>query len=184
MSKQEKRELRNKAKAIYDSLDEEYKSDSSDKIINSIIETEAYKNAEFIFTFVGTKDEVDTKALIEKAINDGKKIAVPQCIDKGKMVAKEIKSFNDLSKGNYGILEPLVGYNYVNKSKIDLGIIPCVAADKEGNRLGHGGGYYDRYLSETEFECFLVCFDMLVFDQIPTYEYDIKFNNLITEDFK
>jgi len=184
MLKEEKRELRKKAKQIYRTLDNSYKAVSSGKIIKIILNTLEYQNAKCIFTFVGTNDEIDTKVLIKNALKDGKKVVVPLCIDKGEMIAKEIKSINDLISGSYGILEPGESCNLVEKEEIDLGIIPCIAADINGNRLGHGGGYYDRYLEDVSFNCFLVCYGELIFNKIPIGEYDIRFKNLITENLK
>lgn len=181
MLESRKKAVRNMAKEILEGMGEEYIEGASKNIRRKILKSNEYKEAGLIFIFVGTSKEVDTIPLIEKALEEGKRVAVPKCIREGEMITKEIKSVNDLVIGKYDILEPNDSCLVVNKKEIDLGIIPCLAADISGNRLGHGGGYYDRYLEDADFECLLVCFDKTILEKIPVGTHDIRFKKIITD---
>ena len=176
-----KKAVRNTAREILNGMGEEYIAGASKNIRKEILKSNEYKEAGLIFIFVGTSKEIETIPLIEKALEEGKRVAVPKCIRKGEMIAKEIKSVNDLVIGKYNILEPNDSCLVVDKKEIDLGIIPCLAADICGNRLGHGGGYYDRYLKDADFECILVCFDKTILEKIPVDTHDIRFKKIITD---
>ena len=76
-------------------------------------------------------------------------------------------SYTHLEKGAYGIMEPSRRCPILSKEKIDVAVIPCVSADREGRRLGHGAGFYDRFLDGVTFPKILVCYKELMMDQVP-----------------
>ena len=75
-------------------------------------------------------------------------MGVPKCISKGIMEVYKIRSFDDLEPGKYGILEPKEGCEKISPKAIHLALIPCLSCSMKGERLGYGGGYYDRYLQQ------------------------------------
>lgn len=182
--KKQKKELRKEIKRKIEDLSRDYKIQASLEISKKIFGDLNYQSANTIFTFVGTDGEPDTKKIIEEAINSGKRVCVPRCIDSNKMIAVEIKNYlEDLEIGSYGILEPIKGLPIVEKSHIDYGIIPCVTCDKEGNRLGHGKGYYDIFLKDCDFSTRMLCYSklMLRLGEIPLDDNDVTIDMVISD---
>ena len=79
-------------------------------------------------------------------------------------------------------LVELKGCPILSKEKIDMAVIPCVSADREGRRLGHGAGFYDRFLDGVTFPKILVCYKELMMDQVPTEEHDILMDQVICDE--
>jgi 5-formyltetrahydrofolate cyclo-ligase len=178
MTKQEARTI---IKARMKHLSPEYKKKSDDFIRKRVQELEEYQQADIMFCYVSTHDEVDTWQLMEEAFQKGKRIGVPKCIGKGIMEVREIHALTELKEGAYGIMEPSGECPEMKKEEIQFGIIPCVSADTEGRRLGHGAGFYDRYLSGTSFCKVMLCRKELMLSEIPTDQHDIKMDKVIFE---
>ena len=92
-----------------------------------------------------------------------------------------IRSYDDLEKGAYGILEPKADCVVVPAQDIDFAVIPCLTFDRAGNRLGQGGGYYDRLIPLLRCPTFLVCRERLVADYVPGEAHDRRCDYLVTE---
>ena len=130
----------------------------------------------------------DTTAILQQALVSGKRLCVPRCLpgNDGRMELVEITSLNDLQPGRYGILEPCGGRTIAALEPGALALIPCLAVDKQGVRLGRGAGYYDRFL--TRFgqtgPKLLLCPEALVFPALPTDEWDVPFTpgEILTEN--
>jgi 5-formyltetrahydrofolate cyclo-ligase len=181
-----KKKLREMMEKLQKELDPEYCSKASETICQKVIDLPEYRQADTIFCFVGMKDkgEPQTKAIIEDALKQGKKVAVPLCIDKTTMNAIEIQDYeSDLVPGFYGILEPIDGSQVIEPSKIDFVVVPCVTCDHAGHRLGHGNGYYDRYLSQGDMKTAMICFEKLTVANgaIPTEDHDLVIDQVITD---
>lgn len=164
-------------------LSDSYIKESDELICRAVLDLQEYKNAKIVFCFVKKGREIDTYPIIQHALNSGKKVAVPKCINKRDMIACEIKSVEDLEVGRYGILEPKYS-NIIEKDQVDLGIIPCLSCDENGNRLGHGMGCYDRYLKGTNFFTITLCREKIIYNHIPVEEHDVKVNMIITEKYQ
>ncbi len=120
------------------------KAEKDASILNALINQDFYKNAKTVMVYVSYQSEVDTRALIEKMLLDGKKLASPKCISKHEMEARAFFSFSELSRGAYGILEPS---GEIIKD-FDLIIVPGVGFSDRLHRIGYGAGYYDRFLKD------------------------------------
>ncbi|MDY2959570.1 MAG: 5-formyltetrahydrofolate cyclo-ligase [Hornefia sp.] len=182
--REEKNKLRKEIKEKHKLLTEEYYKNASKSICDKVISRKAYMDAEVIFCFVGVDTEPDTREIIENALECGKTVLVPKCIDDKTMEAVRITDYdNCLEKGFYGLLEPVKGLQKVSREKIQYGIIPCVSCDSKGNRLGHGKGYYDRYLEGMNIPCSLLCFkEIMVEDhKIPTDKFDYPIDDVVTD---
>lgn len=152
--------------------------DAERAVFEKIIKEEAYLSAEVIFCYVSYGTEVGTRNLIREILRVGKTLVVPKCIDdKGHMIGVEIKSEDELKCGMYAIPEP-EGEEF-DKKKIDLAIVPGVAFDREGFRLGYGKGYYDRFLKGISAKTIGICHKELLFDKLPRGEYDIPVDKVI-----
>lgn len=178
-----KKDLRNLVYKNRKELDKDIKSDWDLTIFKKLLESEAYKKASVIFTYISFGCEVDTINFIKKALSDNKTICVPKVISKIEgMEAYKITSLNDLEKGYYGILEPKNHCQLINPSEINLIIMPGVAFDKTNGRIGYGGGFYDRYLKRVTSGTrkIALAYTFQVFDSIPTDEFDEKVDFIIT----
>lgn len=144
-----KKELRAILLAKRRGLDEAYRREADAAIRKRLESLELVTQAQTVFCYVSVNEEVDTRRLIGDLLSSGKRVAVPRCGSaKGQMEAYEITSFADFRPGHgaYGIPEPSAACRLVSPEEIDLCIVPCLCVGVTGNRLGYGGGYYDRYL--------------------------------------
>ena len=176
-----KKEARQQVKEKIKRLDERYKEKANRSIFEQIKDLKEYKEAKTIFCYVSMKDEVDTWKIIELALNQKKIVGVPLCIGKGIMEVRRITSLLDFEEGAYGIMEPSKKCPILPKENIDMAIIPCISADKERKRLGHGAGFYDRFLENTTFPKILLCYEELMLDEVPIEEHDILMDQVIFE---
>ena len=177
-----KKALRREVLCEAASLTPAYKKQADEAIIRCLTALPEYREAGTVFCFVGTDQEIKTWPFLLSALADGKTVAVPLCTGKGIMEARQILSKEDLMPGAYGILEPKPACPLVEPSQIDLAVIPCVSCTHDGRRLGHGGGYYDRYFCDAVTStAVLICREQLVREAIPTEAHDIRFPLVITD---
>lgn len=169
--------VRNRLRA----LEAEAASASSAAICQQVIALPEYKNADTIFAFVGVDWEIDTEALLRHALDSGKQVAVPLCVEKGIMEARLIRSLDDLLPGEYDIPEPAAHSPLCPPEKIDFAVLPCVACDKNGMRLGQGGGFYDRFLEKSSFPHVAICRDIAIEEEIPVEPWDQPVECVVTE---
>ncbi|MBI2126906.1 MAG: 5-formyltetrahydrofolate cyclo-ligase [Thaumarchaeota archaeon] len=134
------------------------------------------------YVSIAREGEVDTTTMIEESLSLGKRICVPKVVKNNALRFIEIRSMKDLNKGSFGILEPAGGSRILPQA-IDLVIVPGVAFDKSGNRLGFGKGYYDKFLSKLEdgTPIIALAFDFQIVDGIPSSKNDVKVHKIITE---
>lgn len=186
-----KKALRKDIKEKQRALEKEYTEQADRQICRNILDMAEYKNAKAVFCFVGTKDEIDTVPILEQVLVDGKTLLVPKChkADINTMDAYEITSLDQLEAGNYGIMEPIEGTRLAEPDEIDFAVIPCLSCDREGHRLGHGGGYYDRYLADEDYrqgdKCFprtVVCRERLMVEKIPCEKTDQTMDIVVSEE--
>ena len=173
-----KEELRKKYLTIRKKiLDRDKKNEA---ITKKVKELEIYKEANTIALYCSLPDEVNTDELIEDALNNHKVVLLPRTNDSD-IVFSVIKSMNEpFLKGKFGVLEPLNKEVY-KKDKIDLIIVPGVSFDREGNRLGYGKGYYDRYLTGSNLKTIGICFSEQLTEHIPNDDNDIKIDVIVTD---
>lgn len=147
--REHKNKLREKYKRIRREMQSDVKKDRDDKILSRLLSLPAYKSCDTVLTYVSTAIEVDTIGLIRQALRDGKRVAVPKCIDGTRdMDFYVISSLDDLEPGYFSVLEPVPKRCKIMK-RFDsaLCVVPALAYDRYGYRLGYGKGYYDRFLS-------------------------------------
>ncbi|MEA4826430.1 MAG: 5-formyltetrahydrofolate cyclo-ligase [Clostridium sp.] len=179
----EKTLIRNIVMEKRKALSKELKEVFDNNILDKILSSKEYKEAKTILVYVSFEGEVDTHKFIKYAIDDNKKVCVPKVMSKQEgMKAVNIGSFNDLKVGKYGILEPLDFSREVQEKEIDLVIMPGVAFDKNGGRVGYGGAFYDRFLKKLidKIPKIALAYDFQVFDKVPVEEHDEKIDRIIT----
>ncbi len=153
------------------------------KIANRFLNLWQYRESGLILAYVSNSIEVDTKFIIEQALIQGKRVAVPKCVvGTRKLEYYLIDSLEALEKGSFGILEPCESKceKLLNYSG-GLVIVPALSFDKNGFRLGFGKGYYDRFLSNSELKTVGICYDCCLMDDLPKGKYDRNVNMVITE---
>lgn len=183
MNREDKRILRNKVLSIRNSLDKVVKKSMDQEIFNKLITSDLYKEANSIFIYLSFGSEIETKNIINKAIEDKKKVYIPKIYKEDKsMKAIRLKSYNDLKENSMGILEPIDDSDYINKNDIDLILVPGVVFDFNGNRIGYGGGYYDRYLKDIKEirNKLVLAYDFQIVDLIKPESHDVVFDYIIT----
>ena len=132
-------------------------------------------DASTVMMYYPLGDEVDVAPVIELLAENGKTVVLPQVTGETSMVVRRYSGKADLQEGAFGIMEPC-GELFTDYEAIDVAIIPGMAFDRHGNRLGRGKGYYDRFLPllPTRVYKIGVCFPFQLLDNIPTEEHDIK----------
>lgn len=145
-----KEELRQELKKWYAELPEEENHRRSEILRRRILKEEEFRKANTIFCYVSMKKEPDTRRLMTDILTAGKRLLVPRCIGEEIMEAVEIRSTDELIPGKYGIPEPAGESQAADPGSIDLMIIPALAVNKKGYRIGKGKGYYDRFAVTTK----------------------------------
>lgn len=180
----EKKETRRIYKEIRNNLGIDELRLKSERIFNRLIDTNVYAEAEMLFTYVNTGSEVMTYNIIERALADGKRVAVPLMGDeKGKMCFIEIESTDLLANNKYGIPEPPFSADKMAVcSDKTLVVVPLLAFDKNKYRLGCGGGYYDRFISSNKALAYVgLAADVQYANFLPIEEFDEPLDYIITE---
>lgn len=170
---------------VRESLKEEEHDIKDNIIIEKLYNLDLYKTSKNIFVYVSFRDEINTIKLIERALIDNKNIYVPKVYNSTKtMKAIFLDSLDKLEKNKMGILEPKDDNLVINKNDIDLIIVPGAVFDKSFNRIGYGGGYYDRYLEEIKYKNnkIALAYDFQIIDEIKAEDHDIKVDYIITEE--
>lgn len=154
--------------------------DIQDKLFHSA----EWKVAKTIGVTISRFPEVDTEQIIMRAWHEGKKVAVPKCFPKDKsMQFYLLEDFKQLETVYFGLREPIVSkVSACHKNAIDLMLVPGLLFDKEGYRIGFGGGYYDRYLTDFQGVKISLAFAQQVVEKVPTDIFDIPVHKLVTNE--
>ena len=181
-AKEEKILLRKRIRQAERLLDDAYIQKSGDVICRRLLSLDEYKKASSVFCFASMPRELPTGLFLRQALTDGKQVCVPVCRGDGIMDLKQIFSLSDLVPGHFGIPEPGPLAPSVDPRQIAFAVVPCLTCSMSGGRLGRGGGYYDRFLSDYRGFAVMICMDRLISDRIPLEEHDIRIPNVITEE--
>lgn len=179
-----KQDIRKIIKRKRQELNRNIKADLDIKIMNNFFNSEYIKQSNVVFIYVNMESEINTINIINKLFHMGKRVAVPKVLPGTReMVALEIKSLSDLNEsGAFGILEPDMTKKDVG-NEVDLIILPGLAFDKRGYRIGYGGGFYDRFLeAHNEVKRVSLCYNFQIIENVPYEEFDEAVDTIITED--
>lgn len=179
-----KKNLRNKFKSIRAEMPKEVKLRKDNAIFNKVISLQKFQQAKILLTYVSTQIEVDTHRLIKYALDQGKQVAVPRCVPGTRLMEFcLINSFDDLEKGTFSVLEPKKSCRIINFFPNSFCIVPGLGYDINGFRLGYGGGYYDRFLSNYKGTMAGICYVSCLQSNLPHGRFDCTVDLLITEKF-
>ena len=141
-------------------------------------ETDAYQNAKTVYGYLPYNQEVRTVPMLEQALRDGKRVAVPK-IYGDTMKFLYLDDLSKVEKNSMGIPEP-VDDTPVADDPTALVLIPGVAFTKEGDRMGYGGGFYDRFLAlEPDHPTLALCYEFQIVDSLPTEAFDIPVDTVL-----
>jgi 5-formyltetrahydrofolate cyclo-ligase len=182
----DKKELRKEIIAERDRLTDEEIVSKSASIAEKLYSLQAFEAAKAVMYFIAFGSEVDTRPLVEETIGRGKIALAPKAIPQSReLIPSQIIDWeSDLVPGYYNIPEPRAGaLRPFAPEQIDLLIVPGVAFDLNGNRLGYGGGYYDRFFSllKPETPLIAIVFDLQIVPEVPVDEWDRRVDCIITE---
>jgi 5-formyltetrahydrofolate cyclo-ligase len=183
--REHKRQIREQAHANRKAL--ENKDELSRTICEKFVALPEYQSAKTVLYYLDVRTEVRTRHYLPTALGHGKKIAVPYCVD-DVLHLFHLENMDELDIGMYKILEPKpelreLKEKWVPIEEVDLVMVPGVAFDRTGARMGHGKGYYDKLLEHARPETPLVAlaFECQLFPEIPTQSHDIFMDKILTE---
>lgn len=182
---QRKKEIREQAHA--NRKEQPNKEELSRTICERFAALPEYAAAKTVMFYVDVRTEVRTREYLPQVLGRGKRIVVPYCVD-GELELFLLESMDELAVGMYKILEPKAELRSlpekrVDVKELDLIMVPGVAFDRTGARMGHGFGYYDKLLEHARADAPLVAlaFECQLFPEIPTAPHDIFMDKIITE---
>lgn len=179
----DKKELRKKVRQHLNEMSDELYYQSSLTIKKQLLKEPSIIEGNTIAITISNKPEVDTKEIIESLWLKNKKVVVPKCNPKNRsMDFYAIQHFQQLESVYMDLLEPIPEVTeLVAAEEIDCIIVPGIVFDCYGNRIGYGGGYYDRYLTHFEGPLISLAFDIQLVESIPFEPHDLPIDLIFTE---
>ena len=183
-----KEQIRKRIIQIRNQMLSEEVSQKSSLIAQKVLKTPEYEEADNILLYADYRHEVMTREIFEDAVLRKKKVFFPKSNENGIMEFYQVVSVKQLESGYKGIKEPVVDERYLyrfKRSEDTLIIVPGVAFDAKGYRVGYGKGFYDRFLKDKrQITVMGLCFSSQVVEEIPYDEHDIKMDKIITEEIQ
>lgn len=178
-----KRRMREEIKAWRRAMSPQRKSRADKSILSRLTRLREYQGAQTVLTYVSLPIEVDTFGLIQKALEDGKRVAVPRCVEGTRLMEFYlIHGVEDLEPGTFGVLEPNPKRcTQLRDFRGSLCIVPALAYDRSGYRLGYGAGYYDRFLSSYSGQMVGIVYERNLRWKLWRGHYDVPVKLVVTE---
>ena len=174
----DKKELRRSIRERKRAMTEEEIVSRSEKLGVLFAQSEAYKNAKTIYGYLSYNQEVRTVPMLEQALKDGKKVAVPKVYG-DEMKFLYLDDLTKVSKGYAGIPEPIAD-GPVADDETALVLMPGLAFDPQGHRIGYGGGFYDKFLAaEPNHPTLALCYEFQLLPELDTEEHDIPVDTVL-----
>jgi 5-formyltetrahydrofolate cyclo-ligase len=184
--KAQKADIRSRFLAKRKAMSDQEVKDKSLSIISRLVEMNEFRSAKMVHCFVSTprRHEADTHGLIKDLLSKGVRVAIPVTDLKDKaLIHSEIKSLDELEVRTFGILEPKDGYlRPVSLDEIDLVVVPGLAFDPTGNRIGYGAGFYDGFLKSLSVPKMALAYEWQVVPRIAPTPSDVPVDGIVTEE--
>ena len=180
-----KMEIRKRLLGLRNSLSTEEITAGSGEIVTRLMRIEEIRKASTLMVYLSFGSEVLTDDLIRWGWEEGKRIVVPLCRPEGRELTPcLLGAFAELETGHYGIREPKADcLRVVPPDEIDVVLVPAVAFDRRGYRVGYGGGYYDRFLPKVPRAARIgAVFACQIVPEVPTDRYDAQVERIVTEE--
>lgn len=162
-------------------------SHRSSRVMQQVMDSEEYSRCSRVLAYMPIRSEVSTSDLLSHALGSGMVVYLPRVArDRHELEIVRVSDLSrDLVKGTFGILEPawaLQSADHAEIERIELAVIPGVAFDREGYRLGYGAGYFDRFLSRLSADCVTmgVCFDEQLVERLPRDPLDVPVKRVVS----
>lgn len=172
-------------RSMRNAMTPENRHSASMQVIDNLQRLSVFNTARTIHTYVAWRDEVDNHALIAELLRQGRTVIVPKVdLAHQRLLHYRIDHFCELRPGAFGILEPHDSSHAVQSltsDSFDLILVPGVAFDVRGNRLGYGGGYYDRFLQSLTTPTVALAFDRQLVPALPVQSHDRAVQYIVTE---
>lgn len=178
-----KKTIRDQVLKRLKTMDQDKKKSKDQAIYENLFASKFFKEAQTLMAYMSFGTEIDTQPIIQRAWKEGKTVAIPYTIKETRLIKPAlINSLDDLSPGAYGILGPdEESLKVISKEDLDLVIVPGVAFDKSGYRIGYGGGYYDRFLEKLHVNTLAILYEDQLIERVPREDHDIRVQVLVTE---
>lgn len=177
-----KAQLRSALKNRRDSLNQELQEEEAKKILPLIVSLPAWQNSQVVCLYASFAGELPTQRLLHSALQSGKKLLLPRVNPHHQPSLHVVYDLEKLVLSPLGILEPAESSPQVSPQKVDFFLVPGIAFDKQGNRLGHGSGFYDRLLAQIKSGAFCLGYahDFQMVPMIPHEAHDIRVHAVAT----
>jgi len=182
--KAQKRSVRSAVLINRKKLNKEIRLHKSKKIFNRLIDISDIKDAKRVMVYVNFQEEVETRDLIEYLWAHDIEVIVPLCEPKlREMKPSLLYSFEELAPGTFGVLEPVKqAIRIIEADTIDVIIVPGLAFDRHGGRIGYGAGYYDRFFEKAPNSALIaIAYDEQVIDNVPMEQHDHRIPLIVTD---
>lgn len=178
----DKKELRSYIKTKRKSVENKAEKDSL--VAQNLLSLDEIKKADTILCYISLDDEICTDEIVRVLLDSGKSVGAPYCVDNnGNMDFYYITDFDDLRIQSFGVREPVIEKcKKVTSFDNTIIILPGLCFDPNGNRLGYGKGYYDRFLQIHSLISVGLCYNSLIVKKVPTDMYDKKADIIVTEN--
>lgn len=178
----EKNLIRKQMKQLRADMTRTERFEKSMQIFEQLITVPEFKRADRIYTYVSMDNEIDTIMLIDYSLSIEKRVFVPRVSGKD-MEFYEISDISELSPGYMGIYEPDINGKELDYSRTGFMCMPGLAFDRSYNRIGYGGGFYDRYLSvENKLYKAALAYEAQLLESIPAQDGDVRPDMIVTEE--
>lgn len=173
-----KTELRRMIRSRKRAMTEQEITEKSDQLAKLFFASEAYRHARTIYGYLPYNQEVRTVPMLEQALRDGKRVAVPKCYgDEMRFILMD--DLSRVEKGYAGIPEPIAD-GPIADDETALVLMPGLAFDPQGHRIGYGGGFYDRFLAaEPKHPTLALCYDFQMLPHLQTEDFDIPVDTVL-----
>jgi 5-formyltetrahydrofolate cyclo-ligase len=178
---QVKHEIRRRMRAVRNALPPEATFARSKKIAEHVIALEQYQTASTVAAFASMRCEVDTRPVVEHAWNAGKQVALPR-VEGEDLALVLVDAATELVEGAFSVPEPSADALPIALNEVDFVLVPALAVDPLGHRIGYGGGYYDRLLPRLEnaVSC-CVAYDFQLISEAPALPTDAPVQIVVTD---
>jgi 5-formyltetrahydrofolate cyclo-ligase len=167
-----KKEFRKRVRALPRTVDD-------GALCRYVLESKWFRQANAIMAYAAIPPEANLSPVLEEILTTGKTLILPRCEKDGIMTARRIDDLRQLISGVYGIPEPKPDAPVVSAAEIDLILVPGLAFDRTGGRLGKGKGYYDRFLSGFHGNTMGICGQLM--PEVPMEQHDITMDAIATD---
>ena len=183
----DKKEIRALMRAKKAALSRDFVEEYSARVTENFTAQPFYRDAQVLYAYLTFNQELRTDGLIRRAWADGKRVAVPRVLGKGVMEFYYIDSFEGFVRSSFGVPEPPEDPARLADEREVLLLMPGLAFDRAHNRVGYGGGFYDRYIERKQAEDVhffkpALAYNFQIVDAIPANDFDVKVDAVLTAD--